>query len=96
MLIPVPNAVAAAICFAVGIPAIFRANMLAFAIVREVNLKRPKDAQESALGWYPQKTLRILGKYRELYPDGRLHVRAGLATAIAFLAMAGVMASLSF
>ncbi len=39
-------------------------------MVEDINKLSPREEQESPVGWYPPKMLRVLRKYRMLCPDG--------------------------
>jgi hypothetical protein len=92
--IAIPHPVTAAVCFVLAMLALAYGNMLVFAMVEQINRKSPAGAQESLLGYHPQKVIRIFDSYRRLCPDGRLHIYASLAVALMFLGMIGVAVSL--
>ena len=75
------------ISFAVTMNCMYAANMLGYMMIGEINRRRQDDDQVSYFGFWFQKILRILGEYRELYPDGRLHVYFLSASALGMVGL---------
>jgi len=60
-------------------------------MVEDINKLSPAEEQESPLGWYLPKLLRVRRKYRMLYPDGnRLRTLTRLMIVGPVLAVLGV------
>jgi hypothetical protein len=57
-------------------------------IVDEVNRHCSAEERESPYWWHPGKTLRVLGEYRRISPEGRLRNRMQIAAGIA---LSGIM-----
>lgn len=74
------------------------ANVLLMRMIDAVNSRKPKESRFSYYWHTPDKGLRILREYREMYPLGRLHVYclaafgtgiAGALTVFAILSLYG-------
>lgn len=59
-------------------------------MIEEINRKKPSEKQISYFGSHFLKNIEIFGDYRQLCPEGRLHMRL-----IALLAASMVCLSLS-
>jgi len=63
------------------------ATFAAFEMMDKVNDRLPRDQQFDPLAWYPPKYQRLQSEYRRLYPEGRLAVKARVATALGFASL---------
>jgi len=80
--------------FGVAMTGIFYANRTTYAMIEEINQKRPNDRQVSYFWFTPGQKRKIYDEYRQLYPEdklGKMRRRAyaaiviGLATSAACL-----------
>jgi hypothetical protein len=82
------------LAFSVAMSGCYMANMLTYAMIGEINRRRPDDRQISYFWFTPVKMIDILDEYRDNYPEGKLrsHRRLAIITMFAGLAVtAGCM-----
>jgi hypothetical protein len=53
-------------------------------MVDKVNEVLPKEGQFEPLGWHLSKRQRLRREYKRLFPDGRLHFKLRVLTALMF------------
>jgi hypothetical protein len=72
-------------------------TFIIFAIIGEVNRKRPEGEQISYIGWHVTKRRFVRQEYRRLYPEGKLVQRydfllwTGLACIVCFGILFGII-----
>jgi len=69
---------------------LFLANMLLTMMIGEINRKRQGGGLVSYFGFTFPKMLRIFGEYRSSYPEGKLHIYALVAFALAMIGLTSV------
>jgi hypothetical protein len=75
--------------FLIGLGCVIRANALFSGIVAEINRLLPSERAISLSGFVRHRFFEILGKYRELYPDGELVIKFSIWGAIGFAFLFG-------
>jgi hypothetical protein len=88
------RAIIGIIFFCVAMTGVFLANMYLMMMIREINRNRQEENLISYFGFTFPKTLRIFREYRRSYPDGKLHIYALAAFAIAMSSLISVAACL--
>ena len=72
------------------------ANMFLFMMIGEINRKREEGNYVSYFGFAFPKMQRIFREYRLKYPNGRLHIYALVAFAVAMVGLLGAARALGF
>ncbi len=85
-----PRTITGIISFCVAMTGLFLANMYLTMMIGEINRKRQDGSLVSYFGFTFPKMLRIFGEYRFSYPDGRLHIYALTAFALAIIGLVTV------
>lgn len=83
------QATVAGVFFLIGIGCMVRANLLFGQIVAEINRLLPAEQAASLAGFVRHRSFEILGKYRKLYPDGKLVLKLAIWSALGFASLFG-------
>jgi len=67
-----------------------------FGIVDAVNGKLADGNRVEPIGWYPAKTLGVIRKYQELYPEGTMVRRLGAFTAFGLASVIAAAGTIGF
>ena len=76
------------ISFCIAMTGIFFGNLLTYAMIGEINRKRPNNRQISYFWFGAAKMMNIYDEYRRFYPEGKLGKRRRLAYITMFIGMA--------
>jgi hypothetical protein len=84
------RAITGIISFCVTMTGLFLANMFLTMMIGEINRKRPDGSLASCFGFTFPKMVRIFAEYRSSYPNGKLHIYAWAAFALAMIGLISV------
>jgi tellurite resistance protein TehA-like permease len=85
-----PRTITGIVSLCVAITGLFVANIYLTMMIGELNRKRQDGSHVSYVGFTFPKILRIFGEYRRSYPDGRMHIYALTAFALAIIGLVNV------
>jgi hypothetical protein len=72
------------------------ANMFLYAVIGEINGRKPAGERISYFGFTPGKMSRIFAEYRRIKPAGRLHVYAWGSFALAMISLLACAVCIGF
>jgi hypothetical protein len=82
--------IAGIISFCFVLTGLFLSNMFLMMMIGEINRKRQEGNPVSYIGFTFPKMLRIFDEYRRSYPDGKVHIYASTAFALAIIGLVSV------